>query len=116
MVGHKVLTLASLLGVSAALASSAWADCSPTSWQDCAGKPWVTGKLDTPIGEVWWPNRLWGGDDEAGSTNWFTKPDVFKRGKADAALAASMFHFGEIAVGDLKRQLANQGIEVRLED
>ena len=42
--------------------------------------------------------------------------DVFKRGKADAALAASMFHFGEIAVGDLKRLLAREGIEVRLED
>jgi len=42
--------------------------------------------------------------------------DVFKRGKADAALAASMFHFGEISVGDLKRQLASEGIEVRLED
>ena len=42
--------------------------------------------------------------------------DVFLGGQADAALAASMFHFGEIAIGDLKRQLQRQGIEVRLED
>ena len=42
--------------------------------------------------------------------------DVLTRGKADAALAASMFHFGEIAIGDLKRRLQAEGIEVRLED
>ena len=42
--------------------------------------------------------------------------DVLTRGKADAALAASMFHFGEISVGDLKRRLRNEGIEVRLDD
>ncbi len=42
--------------------------------------------------------------------------DVLKRGEADAALAASMFHFGEISIGDLKRRLRNEGIEVRLDD
>ena len=42
--------------------------------------------------------------------------DVLTRGKADAALAASMFHFGEISVSDLKRCLASEGIEVRLDD
>jgi imidazole glycerol-phosphate synthase subunit HisF len=42
--------------------------------------------------------------------------DVLTRGKADAALAASMFHFGEITVGDLKRRLRNERIEVRLDD
>ena len=42
--------------------------------------------------------------------------DVLKRGEADAALAASMFHFGEIAIGDLKRRLRAEGIVVRLED
>ncbi|WP_353777588.1 imidazole glycerol phosphate synthase subunit HisF [Winogradskyella sp. 3972H.M.0a.05] len=40
--------------------------------------------------------------------------DAFKEGKADAALAASVFHFGEIRVMDLKRELKNQGITVRL--
>ncbi|QIK55774.1 imidazole glycerol phosphate synthase subunit HisF [Dysgonomonas sp. HDW5B] len=39
--------------------------------------------------------------------------DVFKDGKADAALAASVFHFGEIAIKDLKYYLRNEGINVR---
>ena len=42
--------------------------------------------------------------------------DVLKRGKADAALAASMFHFGEISISALKQKLRNEGIEVRLDD
>ena len=40
--------------------------------------------------------------------------DVFKNGKADAALAASIFHFKEIAIPDLKRYLHEQQIEVRI--
>ncbi len=40
--------------------------------------------------------------------------DSFERGKADAALAASVFHFGEIRIGDLKQYLRNEGINVRL--
>jgi len=40
--------------------------------------------------------------------------DVFVEGKADAALAASVFHYGEIAIPDLKRYLSDNGIEVRL--
>ena len=39
--------------------------------------------------------------------------DVFTRGRADAALAASIFHFAEHAVADLKRWLAGKGIPVR---
>lgn len=39
--------------------------------------------------------------------------DVFKLGHADAALAASVFHFGEIPVPDLKGYLAAEGIAVR---
>lgn len=34
-------------------------------------------------------------------------------GKADAVLAASIFHFGEYTVGDVKRELAARGITVR---
>ena len=34
-------------------------------------------------------------------------------GKADAVLAASIFHFGEHTVGDAKQHMAKQGIEVR---
>jgi imidazole glycerol-phosphate synthase subunit HisF len=39
--------------------------------------------------------------------------EVFTKGRADAALAASMFHFGEIQVAALKQFLAAQGIPVR---
>ena len=37
-----------------------------------------------------------------------------ERGRADAVLAASVFHFGEIAIPDAKRFLAARGIEMRL--
>ncbi|MDR0394653.1 MAG: imidazole glycerol phosphate synthase subunit HisF [Tannerella sp.] len=39
--------------------------------------------------------------------------DVFVRGKADAALAASVFHFGEIKISDLKQYLGNENVNVR---
>jgi cyclase len=39
---------------------------------------------------------------------------VLLEGKADAVLAASIFHFGELTVGEVKRFLAAQGIAVRL--
>ncbi len=35
-------------------------------------------------------------------------------GKADAALAASLFHYNEIRIGDLKRYLAERGVPVRM--
>ena len=40
--------------------------------------------------------------------------DTFKEGKADAALAASVFHFKEIEIADLKAELKKQGIAVRI--
>lgn len=40
--------------------------------------------------------------------------DVFLHGKADAALAASVFHFGEIKIPNLKSYLCAQGIPMRL--
>ena len=39
--------------------------------------------------------------------------DVFIEGKADAALAASVFHFGEITIRDLKSYLKTSGINIR---
>tara|TARA_B100001093_G_scaffold103877_1_gene96103 strand:+ start:302 stop:1057 length:756 start_codon:yes stop_codon:yes gene_type:complete len=48
----------------------------------------------------------------AGCINHFI--DTFKTGKADAALAASVFHFGEINIPDLKKQLNKQQIAVRI--
>jgi cyclase len=40
--------------------------------------------------------------------------EVFEKGKADAALAASIFHFKEVAIPDLKRYLRSKKIEVRI--
>lgn len=40
--------------------------------------------------------------------------DAFTQGHADAALAASVFHFGEICIPELKKYLYNEGINVRL--
>ncbi len=40
--------------------------------------------------------------------------DAFTKGKADAALAASVFHFGEIDIAELKQYLRDEGINVRL--
>ncbi len=48
----------------------------------------------------------------AGTLAHFT--DVFREGKADAALAASIFHFGEIPIQALKQYLKTNGIEVRI--
>ncbi len=39
--------------------------------------------------------------------------DVFKQGKADAALAASIFHFHEIGIPELKQFLRERGVVVR---
>ncbi len=48
----------------------------------------------------------------AGKIEHFT--DVFKKGCADAALAASVFHFNEIDINTLKKELKNNKIPVRL--
>ncbi|WP_339916602.1 imidazole glycerol phosphate synthase subunit HisF [Yeosuana marina] len=40
--------------------------------------------------------------------------DTFKNGKSDAALAASVFHFGEIPIPDLKKELKKHNIEIRI--
>ena len=48
----------------------------------------------------------------AGSFRHFA--EVFERGRADAALAASVFHFGEISIPELKQYLREKNIEVRI--
>jgi cyclase len=40
--------------------------------------------------------------------------DGVTKGKADAVLAASIFHFGEYTIGEAKQHMAACGIEVRL--
>jgi cyclase len=48
----------------------------------------------------------------AGAMSHFS--DVFTEGKADAALAASIFHFKEIGIQELKQYLQGKGIAVRI--
>jgi imidazole glycerol-phosphate synthase subunit HisF len=48
-----------------------------------------------------------------GGGNTQTFIEVFERGRADAALAASIFHFGLRHLGDLKQELQRAGIPVR---
>ena len=47
----------------------------------------------------------------AGNQNHFL--EIFSDGKADAALAASIFHYGECKIGEIKNFLAKEGIAVR---
>ncbi len=42
--------------------------------------------------------------------------DVCKKGKANAVLAASIFHFGQYSVQEVKRYLSRKGVKVRLKD
>lgn len=69
---------------------------------DCAMTAAVSDAVDIPV-------IASGG---AGTFDHFT--DVFTTGHADAALAASIFHYAEHAVSDLKQHLRVQGIPVRL--
>jgi len=40
--------------------------------------------------------------------------EVLKIGNADAVLAASIFHFKELTVSDIKQQLNDKGVNIRL--
>ena len=40
--------------------------------------------------------------------------EVFEKGEADAALAASVFHFGTIPIPDLKKYLSEKNIPMRI--
>lgn len=42
--------------------------------------------------------------------------DAFAKGKADAVLAASLFHYNEIPIGKLKKYLLDRGVSVRLSE
>ena len=102
----RTLTAAAALAfaLAASFTSPAHA-CSDKDWKACKGKPWTVGEMETPIGERWWPNKLWGANDEAGSTNWYTRPEVVQRALAEAktgktyklgrAYTAAMPTFGE---------------------
>jgi len=67
------------------------------------------GLLDTICRSINIPVIASGG---AGKTQHFI--DVFTQTGVDAALAASVFHFGEIAIPDLKKELSKHNVPVRI--
>ena len=79
----SIISAAIVMAGGLTFAGFAQAECSAENWKDCAGKPWVDGdNMETPLGSKWWPHPMWGEGDQAGSTNWYTKPEVVKRALA----------------------------------
>jgi len=81
---NKLLTtIATAVAIIFVWAGASFADGHCSKYADLAGKAWVDGDcMETPLGEKWWPNPLWGEGDQAGSTNWYTKADVIGRAVA----------------------------------
>ena len=76
---RKYIVAAAMAGA-LTVPGAAQAECTADTWRECAGKPWVNGDvMETPLGSKWWPHPIWGEGDEAGSTNWYTKPEVVMR-------------------------------------
>jgi hypothetical protein len=75
---RTVIFMAAIIACAAGAAPAQ--ECSPQNWNACQGKPWVIGAtVDTPVGEKWWPSKPWGAGEEAGATNWYTKPEIIQR-------------------------------------
>ncbi len=83
MGANRTLAMLGAVAIGLGLSGQASAECSPETWQDCEGKPWEIGAAETPVGERWWPHPLWGEGDEAGSTNWYARPEVVLRALAE---------------------------------
>jgi hypothetical protein len=63
------------------VSGTAFADCD--TYSHLKDKKWVDGDcMETPLGERWWPHPRWGEGDEAGSTNWYSQPEVVNRALA----------------------------------
>jgi kynurenine formamidase len=101
-VGHRHLILAAAAALSAiSFSSASWA-CSQDDWKACAGKPWVDGDvIETPLGSKWWPHPIWGEGDEAGSTNWYTQPEVVARALAANAGTGKVYKLGHPYTADM---------------
>ena len=94
-------TLATLLATGASTGAMAQDECSAENWKACKGKPWVDGEvMDTPLGSKWWPNEQWGEGDEAGSTNYYTQPEVLQRALA-ANEGQKVYRLGHPYTGDM---------------
>ncbi|MEM7403849.1 MAG: cyclase family protein [Pseudomonadota bacterium] len=57
--------------------------------------------MDTPLGSKWWPNALWGAGDEAGSTNWYKKPEVIARALSANAGKGKVYKLGHPYTADM---------------
>lgn len=89
--------------------AAARASCSSPRWTPTARRPASTNDLIAQIASrVRIPVIASGG---GGTMAHFA--DTFRAG-ADAALAASLFHYRELRICDLKRYLAGEGVQVRL--
>ena len=64
--------------------------------------------------EHFWPRVQWWDAFERGAGSPAHLADAITIGKADAALAASIFHFGEYSIRETKKFISQQGIPVRL--
>ena len=73
---------------------------------------WTREAQERGAGDVGAPSTPIVASGGAGRKEHFS--DVFLQGKADAALAASVFHFGEIKIPDLKSYLCARGIPMRM--
>ncbi len=89
------------IGLSIAIMSTGALACTPEDYSGCKGKPWVDGdKMETPLGSKWWPHPIWGAGDEAGSTNWYKKPEVVKRAIGEVKQGKSM-KIGHVYTADM---------------
>ena len=78
-----ILTLVTGFVTMFVMVGASFADGHCNKFADIRGKAWVDGDcMETPLGEKWWPHPIWGADDQAGSTNWYKKPEVVKRALA----------------------------------
>jgi kynurenine formamidase len=78
-----ILTLVTSVVAMFVWVGASFADGHCNHFADIRGKAWVDGDcMETPLGEKWWPHPIWGADDQAGSTNWYKKPEVVKRALA----------------------------------
>ena len=90
-----------LIGAMFAVAANTTMACTAEDWKACVGKPWVDGtNMETPIGSKWWPHPIWGADDQAGSTNWYKKPEVIKRAISQVKKGQTM-KIGQPYSGDM---------------
>ncbi|MEM9061383.1 MAG: cyclase family protein [Pseudomonadota bacterium] len=89
-------TLAAALGALGLIATASTSHaCSAEDWKACKGKPWVDGDvMETPLGSKWWPHPMWGAGDQAGSTNWYTKPDVIQRALGASSGTGKVYKLG----------------------